>query len=107
MNAQLSNTFALRYPVKLSDGTTVAEVTLTRAKGKALRKLMQIREGGGDDFEHSVAMLMLISDQPEELFDEMDGDDLLMLIEVIPDFFPAPPTTGEGGEASSPTAPTS
>lgn len=99
-------TFPLRAPLTKADGTTIHGVVLSRPKGRAVREASTAEEG----FPMVSAMVRGVTGLTDADLDEMDGEDLVDLMEICPDFFGGKASskdTSPNGEASSPTAPPS
>lgn len=100
------DTFPLREPLVREDGTTLHGIVLMRPKGRAIREAATAAEG----WPQLMAMTRGVTGLTDRDLDEMDGEDLVDLIEVAPDFFGkkgSATATSSSGEASSPTAPQS
>lgn len=84
-----SKTITLLFPFKYGD-RQITDVTIKRFKGKHLKTLSEKRTIG--------EMLLLAGKnmaEPPAFFDEMDGEDVAALMEVMGDFLGASRRTGD------------
>lgn len=87
--------YPLIFPFDKKDGSTVTEVTLRRPKGKELRKVDKLSEKDGA-LSASYQMIAWLSGLDFGDVDEMDGEDVVALSELVTNFLPKPKT----GDAS-------
>lgn len=78
--------YVLATPVTFR-GETILDIPYRRPKGRDVRRAFKARNDGGDMY---LAMLVEICEQPQELFDAIDGSDYIALIEIC-DGFLSPP----------------
>lgn len=79
----LERTYELKYPVEFRD-ENITTLTFKRLKGKHMAKL-----GTGDDFARNLKLASRSSEMPPQFFDEVDGEDLMNIFEVVGDFLGA------------------
>jgi len=84
-----SKTIKLEYPISWGE-ETISEIEIKRPKGKHMRKL-----GGNVTMDEMLEIAQKCSAQPKSVFDEMDGQDVLKVAEVIGDFLGSGQKTGE------------
>lgn len=70
----------------------ITEVQLRRPKGKDIRAMDRV-EG---DIGKTMALLSRVSDLDPSVLDEMDGADVVELLERVAGFLPSGQPTGEG-----------
>ena len=88
MAKQRTTTVSLEYPFEW-DGKEVSEVTVRRPKGSDLRAIEAMeKDKDASESDRSFGALARLSDVPIEAFDEMDGEDIARLSEVVSGFFP-------------------
>lgn len=76
--------FVLREPIAREDGSgTISSVTLARPKGRAIREVSEAPEG----FGQAAAMVRGVTGLSDRDLDEIDGEDLVELIEIAAGFF--------------------
>lgn len=100
------DTFPLRAPLTKADGTILHGLVLSRPKGRAVREASTAEEG----FPMISAMVRGVTGLTDADLDEMDGEDLVDLMEICPDFFGGKASSRDispNGAASSETAPQS
>lgn len=99
--------FPLRSQIVASETQQiVSELTLMRPKGRAIREMATAPEG----LEQGLAMVRGITGLSALDLDEIDGEDLIELIEVAAGFFDRKASgtaMSDSGDQSSPTAPQS
>lgn len=91
-------TYDLKYPitVTLTQGgqsreETISQLSFRRLTVADLRATSKI----GNEEERGLQLLRRAADLPEAAFDKLDLTDMLAAQEVIADFFPKSPITGE------------
>jgi nitrate reductase gamma subunit len=95
----VSETYELKHPIVLRTRvqggaeaeTTTTEVTVRRMKAKDLRMLDTVQ----GKFTQSLAIIAALTGLSAKAVDEMDGEDIEGLGEIIGDFFPGRQETGE------------
>lgn len=100
------DTFPLREPLVREDGTTLHGVVLGRPKGRTIREVAMAAEG----FPQAAAMTRGVTGLSDRDLDEIDGEDLVELVEIAAGFFDrkgSATATSANGAASSRTAPQS
>jgi len=86
-------TYKLIHPfVWDEDEGEVTEIEFRRPKGKDLKKIKQ----GDYPIEETMKMASRLSDIPAPFFDELDGEDVVGIGELIDTFLPEPQKTGRG-----------
>lgn len=91
--------FPLKYPVEIEGHDTVTSVGLRRLLAKDLRAVEGLKAEDDDTMNATFKMLSVISGLPVAVFEEMDADDFMDLMEIATDFLP--------GKASKPDTPAS
>lgn len=79
-------TYKLATPIDFK-GERIEEIDYRRPKGRDIKAAFKARGGGGDMY---TALLVNLCEQPEGLFDELDGTDYIALIEICDDFLSPP-----------------
>lgn len=81
----------LSQPFRVGE-KTITEVTVRRPRVRDLRAMEKMREPGGTELDHGIAMAAALCDLPMEAMDEMDAADFAAISEVLGGFLPkAPP----------------
>lgn len=85
----LANTryvYTLGYPVTFQN-EEITDIEYRRPKGRDVRAAFKVRGEGGDMYTY---MLTAVCEQPEALFDALDGSDFVALTDIV-DGFLSPP----------------
>jgi hypothetical protein len=82
-------TITLTEPVKFGS-ETIETITIQPVKGKHLRKLP-----ADPDVGDMLVLAAKLAGQPDQVFDEMDAEDIMQVTEVIEGFLPNSPATGK------------
>lgn len=89
----------LKHPIEIKTKDsekiieTITEVTLRRPKGKHLRRLDKFK----GDATQTLALIGELTELPATALDEMDGEDIMILGEMIEGFFAKSPRPETGG----------
>lgn len=88
--------YELKYPIKVVDGIDIPSVEIKRPKGKHLKKLPMVALEGSDiPLEILYPFLGKWLNLSLNILDEMDGEDLFHILEVLEPFLPSSPETGK------------
>ncbi|QQQ17741.1 phage tail assembly protein [Brevundimonas vitis] len=72
----LKKTFPLKHPFDFG-GEQITEVALRRPKGREVREMQNA--GAGKNGDVGFAMMAALAEREEALFDEMDGEDVMVV----------------------------
>lgn len=84
-------TLALKHPFQFGESRTVSELTFQRLKGKHIKKINLAAPSMGDLLE----LASKSAGEPPSLFDEMDAEDVVSVLEVVGSFLGSSQATGE------------
>jgi hypothetical protein len=88
----MSRTLTLKHPFQFGSDRMVTELTFGRLKGKHLRKL-----GATPTMSDLLELASKSAGEPLPLFDEMDAEDVMAVVEIIGDFLGGFRLAGETG----------
>ncbi len=94
--------YPLKHPIEIKARDsekvieTITEVTLNRPKGKHLRRLEKFK----GEMTQTFALLADLTNLPPAAIDELDGEDFVILGEMIEGFFGKSPRPATGGTSS-------
>ncbi|QPC44527.1 phage tail assembly protein [Kaustia mangrovi] len=81
--------YTLLHPKEVSRGRTISTVTLRRPTGKDIRAIGNVRRLEDTDF--LVKLVADMSGLELAVIDELDGEDVLALVERVSGFFDSAP----------------
>lgn len=92
-----SKKITLTEPITVG-GRTIAEVTVRSPKVKEVRALDALARSGKPELDVAVQAVMILTDLPEEMAEELDTGDLAAITEAVSGFFPKAPGGAAGAE---------
>jgi hypothetical protein len=91
----LANTryvYTLAYPITFQN-EEITDIEYRRPKGRDVRAAFKVRSAGGDMY---TSMMVAICEQPEGLFDALDGSDFVAMTDIVDGFLSPPKKSKEG-----------
>lgn len=96
------NTYKLKHPIELRDKEsgavteTIADIVLTRPKGKHLKAMDKVQ----GDVAQTLALIAAVANQPPTVMDLLDAEDFAELGEIVSGFFGGRRPTGKTSTAT-------
>lgn len=89
-------TLQLQYPITFKSGESITELRFRRVKMKDMKNLPK------DDVSSAVMLVARLTGEPPSTIDELDAMDMDKAKEILQDFLPKSPETGEQSSGGSP-----